>query len=127
MTPLARPLFLFDGDCGVCQNGTDSMRRRFEPPVDMCAYQSVGLSALGVTEDEVLEGPILVRVDGSHIVGPLAIAEVLSASRPPYRTLGRAMLLPGVRTVLRSIGPWLYQQRYRMPGASSTCRMPVGS
>ena len=27
---LERPLFLFDGDCGVCENGTASMRQRFE-------------------------------------------------------------------------------------------------
>lgn len=125
MQPLTRPLFLFDGDCGVCQNGTESMRRRFDPPVDMSAYQRVDLSSFGITDEEALDGPILVRLDGSHVVGPLAIAEVLRSARPPYRALGRIMLLPGVRSGLHAIGPWLYRQRYRAPGATDTCRMPT--
>jgi predicted DCC family thiol-disulfide oxidoreductase YuxK len=126
MYSISQPLFLFDGDCGVCQNGTASMRRRFDPPVDMSAYQCVDLSAYGITDDEVLEGPVLVRVNGSHVVGPLAIAEMLRISRRPYRTLGVAMLLPGVSQLLHSIGPSVYRQRHRLPGASETCRIPTG-
>ena len=121
----SRPLFLFDGDCGVCQNGTASMRRRFDPPVDMSAHQCVDVSAYGITDDEVLEGPVFVRVDGSHVVGPLAIAEMLRISRRPYRGLGITMLLPGVRQLLHSIGPSVYRQRYRLPGAADTCRLPT--
>jgi predicted DCC family thiol-disulfide oxidoreductase YuxK len=121
MTSTVRPLFLFDGDCGVCQNGTESMRRRFDPPVEMSAYQCVDLSAYGVSGEEALDGPILVRVDGSHVVGPLAIAEMLRSSRQPYRSLGATMLLPGVRRVLNAIGPTVYRQRYRVPGAGDTC------
>ena len=123
MNPLTRPLFLFDGDCGVCQNGTDSMRRCFDPPVDMTAYQLVDLSDYDVREDEAHQGPILVRSDGSHVVGPLAIAEVLQSSRRPFRTIGAVMLLPGVRNLLHAIGPFAYRLRYRLPGASDTCRM----
>lgn len=121
----SKPLFLYDGDCGLCQNGTESMRRRFDPPVDMSAYQDVDLSAFGVTPDEALEGPILVRSDGSHIVGPLAIAEILHSSRRPYRLVGGLMLLMGVRHLLQAIGPSVYRQRYRLPGARTTCRMSV--
>lgn len=123
MYSICRPLFLFDGDCGVCQNGTESMRRRFDPPVDMSAYQHVDLPACGINHDETLEGPILLRVNGSHVVGPLAIAELLSLSRRPYRTLGMTMLLPGVRHLLRAVGPSVYRQRYRLRGATDACRM----
>ncbi|MCX6432240.1 MAG: DCC1-like thiol-disulfide oxidoreductase family protein [Actinobacteria bacterium] len=120
---LTRPLFLFDGDCGICQNGTESMRRRFDPPVDMTAYQLVDLSSYDVREDEAHEGPILVRLDGSHAVGPLAIAEVLRSSRRPFRTVGAIMLLPGLRSLLTAIGPFAYRMRYRLPGSSDTCRV----
>jgi len=122
---LTRPLFLFDGDCGVCQNGTDSMRRRFDPPVDMSAYQLVDLSGHGIESSEALEGPILIRANGSHVVGPLAIAEMLRSSRRPYRAIGAAMLLPGVRTVLHAVGPFVYQLRHLLPGSAVTCRVPT--
>lgn len=124
MHELTRPMFLFDGDCGVCQNGTDSMRRRFDPPVDLVRYQSIDFEALGVSSQEILDGPVLVRPDGTHVVGPLAIAELLRASRRPYRTIGAAMLLPGIRAVLRRSGPVIYRQRYRLPGSTYACRLP---
>ncbi|MBK9739844.1 MAG: DUF393 domain-containing protein [Actinobacteria bacterium] len=122
MTNLTSPLFLFDGDCGVCQQGTDRMRQRFAPPVDMASYQSIGLDELGVTQAEVLEGPVLVRLDGSHVVGPLAVAELLRMSRAPYRYAGYLMLAPGIRQALRAAGPAIYRQRHRLPGATSACR-----
>lgn len=127
MNDLTRPMFLFDGDCGVCQNGTDSMRRRFDPPVDLVRYQSIDFQAFGVDSQEVLEGPVLVRPDGTHVVGPLAIAELLKASRRPYRTIGAAMLLPGIRSALRRSGPAIYRQRYRLPGSTDACRLPAAA
>ena len=118
-------MFLFDGDCGVCQNGTDSMRRRFDPPMDLVRYQSIDYQSLGVSSHEVAEGPVLVRTDGTHVVGPLAIAELLTASRRPYRTIGTAMLLPGIRSVLRRCGPAIYRQRHRLPSSTDGCRLPA--
>lgn len=123
MTVLDRPLFLFDGDCGVCQNGTDSMRRRFDPPADMLRYQSCSLAELGVSEADVLEGPVLVRTDGSRVVGPLAVAEMLRGCGGPVRYVGAVMLAPGIRHALRAAGPAIYRQRYRMPGSTAACRV----
>ncbi len=90
----------------------------------MSAYQGVALNDLGVTEDDVLDGPVLVRVDGSHVIGPRAIAEMLRLSRRPYRGMGTFLLLPGVRHLLHAAGPFLYRQRYRLPGATETCQLP---
>ena len=125
MMHLPRPVFLFDGDCGVCQNGTDGIRRRIDPPVDLVAYQSVDLAAYGVTPDDVLEGPVLVSTDGSHVIGPLAVAHLLLSSRRPYHHIGAAMLAPGVRPLLHAAGPFLYRQRSRLPGSTDACRLPA--
>jgi predicted DCC family thiol-disulfide oxidoreductase YuxK len=119
--PAERPIFLYDGDCGVCDNGTASIRRRINPPVDLVTYQSRDTDALGISELELLEGPVFVRTDGTHIVGPLAMGELLATARRPYRTYGRIMLAPGVRHVLHALGPWIYRQRHRLPGATHSC------
>lgn len=117
------PLFLFDADCGICQSGTDRIRRTIAPPVEIVGYQSVDLDALGVSEADVEEGPVLVRSDGTHVVGPAAMAELLGAARSPYRQAGRTMQLPVIRHVLGAVGPVMYRNKHRLPGASDSCRV----
>jgi hypothetical protein len=123
MKTLVRPIFLFDGDCGVCQKGTDAIRAKVRPPVDIMAYQSVDLADLGVSEADVLEGPVLMRTDGTHIIGPLGMAEMLRSARAPYRYMGNLMLIPGLRHALRTLGPVMYQNRSRLPGSNDSCRV----
>lgn len=120
-TITGRPAFLFDADCGVCQNGTDTIRDRIDPPVDIIAWQTVDLDAWGVTEQAVHEGPVFVDTDGTQQIGPLGMARMLRRSRAPYRFVGAAMLTPGVRHLLDRIGPWMYRHRDRLPGSTPAC------
>jgi len=89
--------------------------------VDLKPYQAIDLTEYGVTHDDVLEGPVLVRLDGTHVIGPLAMAEMLKAARRPYPIVGAAMLAPGVRQLLHAVGPWMYRQRSRLPGSTAAC------
>ncbi len=119
---LTMPVFLFDADCGLCQTGTDRIRRTVAPPVEIVAYQSVDLGSLGVSQADVETGPVLVRLDGTHVVGPGAMAELLATARSPHRQAGRAMQLPGIRQALAAIGPVMYRNKHRLPGARG-CRV----
>lgn len=123
MKTLVRPIFLFDGDCGVCQNGTDAIRSKVKPPVDIMAYQNVELADYGVSEADVLEGPVFVRTDGSHVIGPLGMAEMLRSARAPYKYMGNVMLIPGLRNALHALGPVMYKNRSRLPGSNDACRI----
>ena len=123
MEQIKRPLFLFDGDCGVCQNGTDKIREKVRPPVDICSYQSINLDEYEVSESDVLEGPVLVRTDGTHVVGPLAMAEMLASARAPYKFIGRFLMAPGVSNILRAVGPSMYRNRSYLPGANDSCHI----
>lgn len=124
VTETRTPVWLYDGDCGPCDRAAARIRARVAPPVEVRPYQSVDLDSLGVGHDEVLRGPVLVRSDGSHVVGPLSMAELLSLSRSPFRQVGAVMRAPGVRQALAAMGPHMYQQRHRLPGATSACRTP---
>lgn len=123
METRTRPLFLFDGDCGVCQKGTDTIKSKAKPRVDFAPYQRVDLDAHGVTEAEVGEGPVLVRTDGSHVVGPLAMAEVFTTSAGGFRVMGQIMLAPGMRNILSAVGPVMYRNRGKLPGANDACQV----
>lgn len=120
---LTRPVFLFDADCGICQTGTDRIRQTIAPAVEIVGYQSVDLEALGVPVADVERGPVLVRANGTHVVGPAAMAELLATARSPYRQAGRAMQLPGIRHALGVIGPVMYRNKHRFPGVSDSCRV----
>lgn len=119
------PLWLFDGDCGICTLGSARIRRTVNPPVEMAPYQSVDLVALGVDAAAVLEGPVLRLPDGGQLVGPEAMGTMLTLARQPSRALGHAMLAPGVRQGLRWLGPRLYRARRYLPGAEDSCAVPV--
>jgi predicted DCC family thiol-disulfide oxidoreductase YuxK len=118
------PLFLFDGDCGLCENAVDRMKRRIAPPIDFATYQSVDIDALGVSLATCLEGPVLVRADGSHVVGVGAMAGMLRTARNPYRFFGRAMMAPGVSPLLDRVQSVFYRNRHRLPGGTEACRIP---
>ncbi len=124
VTEIRTALWLFDGDCGPCDQAAAKIRTRVAPPADIRPYQSADLDALGIGQDEVLRGPVLVRPDGSHVVGPQSVAELLRMSRPPFRLAGALMQAPGVRQALAAIGPHMYQRRYHLPGATAACRTP---
>ncbi len=51
------------------------------------------------------------------------MAELLASARSPYRQAGRVMLLPGIRQVLGAVGPVMYRNKHRLPGASDSCRV----
>lgn len=121
-TPL--PVFLYDDDCGVCHDGTTRIRARIRPPVPLVPYPSVDTAALGVSDELLAEGPVLVSAAGRVNVGPAALAGLLRASRRPYRWIGIAMDVPGIRHLLAAAGPRIYRQRHRLPGASGSCAVP---
>ena len=116
-------MWLFDGDCGPCEQASRGMRSVINPPVDMKPYQSVDLDALGVTLADVADGPVLVQSDGSHLVGPAAMAAMMRLSGIPFRQVGAVMAAPGIRQTLGAIGPRLYHQRFRLRGCWSDCQV----
>jgi predicted DCC family thiol-disulfide oxidoreductase YuxK len=123
---MTTPLFLFDGDCGLCENAVDRMKSRIAPPIDFATYQSVDIGALGVSLATCLEGPVLVRADGTHVVGVGAMAGMLRTARYPYRFFGRVMMAPGVSQLLNRVQAVFYRNRHRLPGGTEACRIPQG-
>ena len=122
-TNLVRPVFLFDNDCGVCQNSTEMMKKRIKPPVDFQPYQSFDYARFGITEKNLTQGPILISTDSSFLIGPLGMATLLKMSKKPYRYIGRMILLPGIRHFLKKVGPSLYAKRRYLPGATEACEI----
>jgi len=121
---MTTPLFLFDGDCGLCEDIADRMKKRIAPPVKFVTYQSVDIAALGVSLASCLKGPVFVRADGTHAVGVGAMAGMFRTARYPYRLFGRVMLAPVVFPLLTRLQAIFYRNRHRLPGGTEACRIP---
>ena len=124
MHTLERPVFLYDADCGICEQGTQRMRTRMRPPVDIIAWQDADLQSLGVAVDEVLFSPVFVRTDGTHVTGVRSMLSVMAstgaAGRRRAAVLGSRALLPLIEAAFRAF----YRNRHRLPGGTDACRLP---
>lgn len=121
------PLWLYDGDCGLCVTLAATIQNRLKPTVEVASHQSVDLVALGVDEQAVSAGPVLWMSQGAYVVGPEAMATLLTLTRQPFTTLGRAMLAPGLRHGLRWVGPRVYRARRHLPGTEEACAAPTAA
>ena len=120
---LKTPLFLFDADCGICEKGTNAIREKVKPLVDIVPYQTVNYSEFGVRLTDITSGPIFINEHGIFYVGPLAMSQMLMRARGIYRVIGKFLWLPGVRHFLKRIGPVMYKNRGYLPGATDACRI----
>ena len=118
----ARPILLFDGDCGFC---TTSARfaERIAPTVDVVPFQLADLGSLGVTEDAAATELHLVEPGGTVSRGSDAVARTLMAAGRGWPIVGRVLLIPG----LRALAQWVYRlvaaNRFRLPGGTPACRI----
>jgi hypothetical protein len=118
-----KPKFLYDADCGICEIGIGSIREKVQPPVEIMPYQTFDYENYGVTLKDLNSGPIFIDENKKIFVGPLAMSQMFMRSRNPYRTIGIVMWLPGIRNLLKKIGPVMYRNRGYLPGATDACRI----
>lgn len=106
---LNRPLLLYDGDCAFC-GSCARLLERIAPGARIVPWQVTDLEPLGVSPAAAQEAVQWVGADGTVRVGHEAIAAALISAGPLWRTVGRAMLLPGVS--------WLAAWGYRLVAAN---------
>ncbi|WP_049574839.1 thiol-disulfide oxidoreductase DCC family protein [Nocardiopsis sp. SBT366] len=127
-TPHTRDLglavFLYDRDCGFCQRAVAFARDRLRTRTSFAAWQDSDLPALGLSPEETDAQAWLVHRDGQRLAGGDAIAGVLLGAGFPARTLGRFLLLPGVRVLNRAAYRVVAANRHRLPGGTATCALP---
>ena len=125
---MARPVLVYDGDCGVCTRlaAQVTARVRATPDdFDVTAYQDADLAALGLTAQECDAALQWVAADGRVSSGEDAVAQALRASRMPARPVGALLQLPGVHTVAGLAYRWVARNRHRLPGGTPACSMPA--
>ena len=125
MSPRSRPVLVFDGDCSFCTTCARALER-IGPEAEIVAWQLTDLAELGVTEREAMDAVRWVEADGAVRSGHEAIAAVLATARWPWRTIGRALLLPGISPLAARLYRVVADNRYRLPGSTPACERAPG-
>lgn len=94
---MAKPLLIFDGDCGLCRKWIERWQRLTGDRVDYAPYQEVGSRFPQISTNQFEQAVQLVEADGSVKSGAYAVFSVL-ANRSGLRWLCNAYeQVPGVR------------------------------
>jgi predicted DCC family thiol-disulfide oxidoreductase YuxK len=91
-------VLVFDGECGFCRRRVEWLRTHAKAELDIIAWQEADLGSFDLTKEQCQER--VQWVSGfDHASGGAAIARCLQECRQPWRTLGSAMRLPGIRSL----------------------------
>ena len=131
MSP-ARPILLYDGDCGVCTRLAGFVARRLRPGApdggwayEISAYQDADLPALGLTPAECDAALQWVDASGRISSAQDAVARLLLASVAWARPIGVVLLAPGINALAGVVYRTVAANRGRLPGGTPACQLPA--
>lgn len=121
---MTRPVLLYDGDCAFCTTCVHFVERRIRPEAEIVAWQFADLTELGVSAEEAAAAVQWVEPDGGVRAGHEAIAAMLAAAGPIWRSAGRLLLLPGISWIAARVYRLVASNRHRLPGGTPACELP---
>ena len=102
-SPPAKPLLIFDGDCGFCRRWIERWKLRTGDRVDYAASQEVAAQFPEISADKFAESVVFIETDGSAYDRAEAV----------FRSLDRQWMyrLPGVRPVSERVYGFIARHR----------------
>ncbi len=127
MAVVTLPTFVYDGDCAFCTSCARFIERWIPTTAQVVPWQFADLDALGLTVGQCEQAVQWVAPGRPTTAGPDAIAELLRASRYPWRPVGRVLGWWPVRRLAWPAYRWVARNRHRMPGGTAACALPAAS
>jgi predicted DCC family thiol-disulfide oxidoreductase YuxK len=120
----AKPVLIFDGDCGFCTTTANWIEKRSLTPVEIQPYQWAKLADYGLTEKEAADKVQLV-FDGKIFAGHHCMAKLLLIQpNALLKFLGALMVTPGIDPISAKVYAWIAANRHKLPGGTPACKMP---
>lgn len=123
----ARPVLLFDGDCGFCSSSARFIKRRIPTTADIVPFQTADLDALGTTAARAEREVLWVNRDGRVSGGAAAVARLLRDAGGPWSLLGWVITPPPMRWAAEGVYRLIATNRHRLPGGTPACALPPPS
>jgi predicted DCC family thiol-disulfide oxidoreductase YuxK len=120
-----RPVLVYDGDCGFCTSFIGFVERHIPTSAEIVAFQSTDLDALGTTKERAAYEALWVDRSGHVYGGAQAVAKLLMDAGGPWWVLGAIARIPPFRWLAHGIYRLIAGNRYRIPGGTTACGLPV--
>jgi predicted DCC family thiol-disulfide oxidoreductase YuxK len=123
----ARPVLIYDGDCGFCVTSAEWVSRRWsgaDAPTTASWQQLAedGRAELQLTRQDLARSAWW--CDGVRLEeGSRAVAYALMATDGPWAVVGRILLVPPVAWVAPSGYRLVARYRHLLPGGTPACRV----
>ena len=120
----ARPVLVFDGDCGFCTTCARFLTHRVLAgrSVTVAPWQGLDLAELGLTPDRCRTAVQWVGPGGQVASGDAAIAAALRAGHRRWHPVGALLLAPGFSWLAGRAYSWISGHRDVLPGGTPACR-----
>ena len=94
--------------------------------IAILSWQTPGLlEHAHLTEQQALEAAWFVDLQGQRYRGAHAISEALATMQPLFVFARWLYAMPGLRQLADWVYQWVADNRYRMPGSTAACAVPV--
>ena len=123
----ASPVFVYDGDCGVCTRFATWLARRAPAAAEVVPSHLADLAAHGLTEADVVSASYWLEPGGPALRGHLGVARALRAVGGGPAVAGAVIAAPGVRSLAAVAYRAVARHRHRLPGGTDACRIPSPS
>ncbi|WP_019634460.1 thiol-disulfide oxidoreductase DCC family protein [Actinomadura atramentaria] len=122
----ARPVLLYDGDCGFCTASVRFIDRWIPTSARIVPYQRADLAALGVTAARARREVLWVDRAGRVSGAAQAVARLLTDAGGLWRVPGLVLRVPPIRWIALGVYRFVSAHRDRMPGGTPACALPPG-
>jgi predicted DCC family thiol-disulfide oxidoreductase YuxK len=120
----AKPVLIFDGDCGFCTTTANWIEKNSLIPIEIQPYQWAKLADFGLTEEEAA-AKVQLLVGGKVFAGHHCMAKLLLIQpNALLKLLGAVMVMPGVDPISAKVYDWVAANRHKLPGGTPACKMP---
>ena len=121
---VAKPVLIFDGDCGFCTTTANWIEKRSLTPVEIQPYQWAKLADFGLTEKEAADKVQLI-FEGKIFAGHHCMAKLLLIQpNILLKFVGAVMVMPGLDPISAKVYEWVAANRHKLPGGTPACKMP---
>lgn len=120
----ARPVLVYDGDCGFCTASAGAARRLLAPGCEFVAWQAADLDSLGVSRERARYEALWVTPGGQVHGGAQAVARLLLSAGGGWAVVGAVLALPPMRWCAHGLYRLVANNRSRLPGGAPACAAP---
>ena len=120
----AKPLLIFDGDCGFCTTATNFILKHTSTPIDAEPFQYIEPNDYGLTLEQV-KAKVYLVLEGKNFAGHEAFARLFQIQKNPLvKGFGKLILIPPFVWLARPGYALVAKYRQKLPGGTPACKMP---